>query len=138
MSYFSAALEAIIRSKNITQSELAKKASVHQGQLSRYLSEDVRPDSEALRRLSDALGQDGPDLVVAFLRDLIPDSLRGLILISMNRTATPQDAARPDAFNRLSVREQELIHRLAGEFEKSPEFVTVIEATLNLLRSREG
>ncbi len=136
MSYFSAAIESVMRERSLTQTELSRRAQVHQGQLSRYINAEARPDTDGLERLCHALGEDGQKLLIAFLKDEVPYSLRATVDIRLrtNPSAEAGLPPQPSGWDRLSRPHQQLIDELIAESECSPNLMRTLSAILALIQ----
>jgi transcriptional regulator with XRE-family HTH domain len=82
MSFFHATLESLASAQGLTQAELARRAKISSGDMSKYFN-GARPESEALSRLAAAFETGGPDLVAAWLRDEVPDSMRKEVTVTV-------------------------------------------------------
>jgi transcriptional regulator with XRE-family HTH domain len=136
MSYFSAALDSIMRQRGMKQAQLAREAEIDQAQISRYLSGDNRPDARALERLCQALLEDSSTLLLGYVRDEIPAFARDRIdVISLSKAPAGTDGpSQPDAYARLSARARKLLNEFATKCESSPELVTALDSMLDLTR----
>ncbi|MEA3212276.1 MAG: hypothetical protein QOE70_5333 [Chthoniobacter sp.] len=134
MSYFSAALDALMRENEFTQLGLSRHAGVHQGQLSQYLQGLRWPEAEGLERLCTAFGADGVSLLVAYLRDQIPESLRDKVEISPRQKGAKEKPGFMATYERLPRRIRELLEDAARECERRPAVVAALESTLALTR----
>ncbi len=77
MSYFSAALTELKGAR--TQKDFAALAKVRQGHLSELLNEDRKPTLSIALRLASAFPKAEAALLAAYLKDLVPERLRGRI-----------------------------------------------------------
>lgn len=138
MSYFSAAFTQVMESRGLKQAHVARAAGLDQGQLSRYLNADSRPDVTALAKLLSALDEDARPLVlIGYLRDDIPAEYRNLVTITAGGESNNiQESPEPSAFDRLPSKPRKLLCEIADEFERSPELVTALQATMDLIRPR--
>ncbi len=139
MSYFSAALDNVMRERSLTQKDLSQKSGVPQGQLSRYLEASARPKTDGLERLCAAVGDAGVGLAIAFLKDEIPNALKDRIhVLAAARDSATSPSAAPSVIDKLPQRTRRLIEDAARECERRPEFVAALESTLALTRSIES
>ena len=136
MSYFSAALDSIMRQRSLKQAQLARESEIDQAQISRYLSGDNRPDGPALERLCQALTEDSATLLLGYVRDEIPAFARDRMdVISLsNAPAVTGPPSQPDTYSRLSARARKLLNEFATKCESSPELVTALDSMLDLTR----
>jgi transcriptional regulator with XRE-family HTH domain len=136
VSYFSAALDSLMREHNLTQAELSRNASVHQGQLSRYLSDEARPDRDGLARLCNVFKSDGPRLAVAFLRDELPEALADKVELREKRPSKAAKPATTDAFASASPALRKFLEDAARVCERRPEVLRALESVLDITDSR--
>jgi transcriptional regulator with XRE-family HTH domain len=138
MSYFSAALDSLMRQRGMKQAQLARDANIDQAQISRYLSGENRPDSGALERLCDALSEDATTLVLGYVRDEIPAFARDQIdIVSRGKKSAAKGIpSQPDGYSRVSARARKLLDEFATKCEHSPELVTALDSMLDLTRER--
>src|SRR4029450_812548 len=106
MSYFSAALDSLMRQRGLKQAHLARSSHIDQAQISRYLSGENRPDADALQRLCKALSEDATTLLLGYVRDEIPAFARDRIdVIGLTRAPAAADLpCAPDGLRRTSPR----------------------------------
>src|SRR4030095_14989988 len=136
MSYFSAALDSLMRQRGLKQAHLARSADIDQAQISRYLSGENRPDADALERLCKALSEDATTLLLGHVRDEIPAFARDRIdIIGLTRAPAAADGPpQPNAYSRLSARARKLLDEFVSKCEHSPELVTALDSMLELTR----
>lgn len=72
MSHFAAALRALRRARDQTQQEFAALSGLAQNEVSYYERDAHRPSIENFRLLLAAAGDEGDDLLLAYLRDILP------------------------------------------------------------------
>ena len=140
MSYFSAALDSIMRQRGMKQAQLGRDSQIDQAQISRYLSGDNRPDGPALERLCLALTEDSASLLLGYVRDEIPAFARDRIdVISLSKaSAVTGSPSQPDAYSRLSARARKLLNEFATRCESSPALVNALDSMLDLTRRGLG
>src|SRR5262245_16269685 len=98
MSYFAATFAAIMEERDLTQADVSRRTGIPNSRLSRYLSDDMRPDSpEAIEDLAKAFPNDGRRLAIAWLRDLVPGSMEGEIEICEGQGHVAEKPGRPHA-----------------------------------------
>ena len=127
-----------MREKDFTQLALARLASVNQGQVSLYLKGGGRPEAEGLQKLCDAFGPEGVALLVAYLRDEVPEKMRQEVEIRARKKApqAKESVAFAERLERLPRRLRDLLEDAARECEGRPELITALESTIALIRGR--
>lgn len=89
MSWCSEWIRNWLRNGPRTQLEFARLAGVDAGSISRWLSGQSRPDGEILARFAGRLPDaEMGELVAAWVKDQLPDSLRRYVVIQPADTAT--------------------------------------------------
>lgn len=92
MSQFSNQLQASIERRGLTQTAVCEKADISQGQLSRYVNGENRPPPDAFANLARIFPREERlSLLLAYIDDEIPASLRNLVVVS---AASPSAAPR--------------------------------------------
>jgi transcriptional regulator with XRE-family HTH domain len=135
VSYFSAALDSLMREGDLTQTALSKLSGVHQGQLSQYLRDDFRPTPDALKRLCQSFGSAGSRLAIAFLRDEIPEAYQGQIeVIDRGAPAEPSESKEYREFTGFNSELQQFLLDAARECERRPEVFRHFRDSLKLAR----
>jgi transcriptional regulator with XRE-family HTH domain len=83
MSQFSNQLQASMEACDFTQTQISEKTGVSQGQLSRYMSGEHRPPTDAFEKLCRPFPDShGTALLTAYLADDIPQSLSKLVSVT--------------------------------------------------------
>jgi transcriptional regulator with XRE-family HTH domain len=138
VSFFSDALDSLMREKSFTQLALSRRASVHQGQLSQYLNGQGRPEMAGLERLCDAFGAEGVTLLVAYLRDEVPEKFRNEVEIRTRKKVPPakESIAFAESLDQLPPRIRDLLEDAARACERRPELIAALESTIALTRER--
>lgn len=137
MSFFSATLDSLRRDHQLTQFALAVKVSLTQGQISSYLSERTRPDKDTLTRLAQAFGKDGTQLVVAFLRDEIPEPFQNAISIDTAEKQASKRDAPAQRYLRLGPSVRAVIDEAIYLSSHSHQFLATLESIVELARPDE-
>jgi transcriptional regulator with XRE-family HTH domain len=136
MSYFSAALDALIREHKLTQAELALRVGVKQSQISNYLAERNRPDPETVARFAAAFEKGGTRLVADYLKDQVPEAYLSKVSIALNDGAKPA-STDPARYQRLRPAARKIVDEIIDRAEKSPQFLAHLESMLKLIRLNE-
>lgn len=132
MSYFSTALGRIMEARGWTQSALAEKIDATQAMISKYVTATATPDALNLDRICIALGGvDAEELAIAYLRDLIPQSMvKRLDVVALTRA---ERVIEEPEFYRIS-KLRPVIDEAAGLGQRLAEAVEKINGLLQLAR----
>ena len=130
MSFFSTALDRLLPEHDLSPADLARKADVPANYISRYRS-GIRADPEALEKIAGAFGKDGPELVVAWLRDAVPESFLSQIQVNVAKGSREQP---PNPWDQLSPRERRLFEELAKRCHENPKVRPLLEQVLEFSR----
>jgi len=130
MSFFSVTLDRLLPEHDLSPADLARETKIAPSLISRYRS-GVRPEAEALEKIADAFGDDGLELIVAWLRDSIPERFRHQIALSAAGEAGRTREKPPTAWERLNARERRLFESLAQLCQENSRITPLLEQVLN-------
>lgn len=103
MSRFSQSLSQILTSLRWNQQEFAEKAGTDQSKVSRWLNGTVTPKPDALPAIVKPFDRrDRSALVLAYIRDLLPEELLSLLLIEP--LAIDEELVVPQSLEEQSIR----------------------------------
>lgn len=137
MSYFSATLDGLIHHYGLTQKALAESATVSQVMISKYINAEARPEVAVLERICNVFDADGAKLLVAFLRDEVPEAYERLVSIEPRERSARLKEDGPSILDRLTPKARKAIEAVARECERRPEMVAVIESVLAITRPQD-
>lgn len=151
MSHFTAALDSLMNAHRWNQSELARKTDIHQAVISRWLSDERRPDKGQLSQLAGVFRlTEAIRLVAAYVRDAVPDAFLNNVIVSELHD-TPDDrvaeldvggmCAQAAVYAALQIHIpesyplplQKLLRSAAAVGEKRPEVVRALQSLLDVL-----
>lgn len=138
--HFASALQRVIQARDATrgaQSAYAEIAGLEQATFSRYLTGRSRPNVNWLERIIHPLTDaERAEVVVAYLRDDVPESARDLVRITSLIDEPLHTAEEPaDAIAALPKKKKEVIYGLAREMQNQAVW-EALEATWRMMKSR--
>ncbi len=132
MSFFAAALDRTLPEHGMSQADLARKTDIAPSLISRYLA-GTRPEAEAVEKIAAALGHDGPQIVVAWVRDAIPESYRSLIHVEALKTRGGSARVREDEaspWDLLDKQERAVFEKLRERCHQNPKMMPLLRQIL--------
>lgn len=123
-------------SGDMKQTELARRSGVAQPNISRYIAGDIPSDDE-VKKLCAALPEHFSALAVAYMRDRTPKGFEAKLTISSVEAGVAVREAEPAPWEALPPRLRQLLESAARECEHSPNFVTSLQAIIDLSKERE-
>lgn len=130
MSFFSDALDRLLPEHDMSAAELARKSEVAPNYISRYRA-GGRPEADALEKIADAFGSDGSELVVAWLRDSVPDKYRRRVSLAAQTESSVRQETTPAPWQQLGVRDQRLFEQLVERCLQNPKMLPLIRQILS-------
>lgn len=138
MSAFGVTLATLMKERSLNQADVADAVFSdrgRQGQISNYLNENRLPEDDVLIRFCTAFRKHAPQLVTAWARDRIPDSLGKMVEIRPVDGGRVQESPQcSPAYPRLPRRVQRIVDEVAEKCEIDPRFLAAIETTVKLTR----
>lgn len=135
MSSFAVTLESLMKEEGLNQSGLSNSSGVGQGLISGYLNDDRLPEDDMLTKLVRAFNRDaGNALLAAWLRDKIPEELKGRVDVSPKNGAgrVMETPAGPPGYKHLPPRIRTVVNKVTAAVGSDPKFLRAIQTTLDL------
>ena len=126
MSFFSAALDRLLPEHDMSPADLARKTDIPANYISRYRA-GTRAEPEPLEKIARAFGDDGADLILAWLRDSVPDSYRTRISITATRSVREEP---PNPWERLSAGERKVFEQLVRRVQENPKLLPLLQQVI--------
>lgn len=140
LHHFASALQRVVQARDATrgaQSAFAELAGLEQATFSRYLSGVSRPNVDWLEKIIQPLSDsERAEVVVAYLRDDVPECARDLVRITSLLDEPLRAAEEPsDIIASLPKKKKEVIYGLAREMQNQAVW-EALEATWRMMKSR--
>src|SRR5437868_4074171 len=137
MSQFSNQLQASLEAAGLTQTDVCEKADISQGQMSRYVNGENRPEQEFLERLLKLFDEKNRTLLlVAYLNDGVPPKYRRLVNVSPGEPKTAYAAEESPPYRSQMPRRLRAAFDFLGERSISdPRAATMVTDFAELVKS---
>lgn len=137
MSHFSNQLQASIEERGFSQIEITERIGVSQGQMSRYVNGENRPEPDVFAKLCEIFPKDERGkLIVAYLVDVIPPKDRSLIALELKKTEARVKEDAPLFRARMPKRLREAYDFLAGAALENPAIAQMLINTYDLTKPK--
>lgn len=136
MSQFSNQLQASIEAQNFTQTHVCEKADISQGQMSRYVNGENRPEPEMFERLLNLFPEkERIALILAYLQDDIPARFRKLVTVAPADAAANIKEEPPAYLSRMPRKLRAAYDYLGFAALEKPKVATTLINTAELVKS---
>jgi transcriptional regulator with XRE-family HTH domain len=132
-------LQTSIEANGLTQTEIVEKIGVSQGQMSRYVNGENRPEPQVLEKLCAVFPKkDQTSLLLAYLEDDVPDSLKNLIAIEPKSAVPRVGEDSPVYRSRMPKRLREAYDHLGAAALEHASIAKIIINTSDLQKGGAG
>jgi transcriptional regulator with XRE-family HTH domain len=135
MSQFSNQLQASIEANGFTQTEICDQVGISQGQMSRYVNGENRPEPEIFEKLCGVFAKEHRVAVLlAYLDDDIPPSLKNLVAVEAKTAAARVEEDSPVYRSRMPKKLRDAYDHLGAAALEDASIAQVIIGTSNLTK----